>query len=107
MQARSLKESSVSSSAVHTSKGRSIELRESVGKQVFTTCSSAAKRDFLLATFPKLKASHIGDSRSRAFEALVMRGTEGRGVDLCLNSLDQDKLQVGPIIHKIFSLYLV
>lgn len=62
--------------------------------QVFTTCSSEVKRNFLLETFPELKAQNIGDSRSCAFEETVMTGTNGRGVDLCLNSLDQDKLQV-------------
>lgn len=62
--------------------------------QVFTTCGSETKRDFLLETFPGLKPQNIGDSRCCAFEATVMKGTNGRGVDLCLNSLDRDKLQV-------------
>lgn len=62
--------------------------------QVYTTCSSLKKRQFLLETFPELDAAHIGDSRSTTFEATVMRGTKGKGVDLCLNSLDQEKLQV-------------
>lgn len=62
--------------------------------QVFTTCGSAAKRDFLLARFPGLQAENIGDSRSCSFEALVMKATAGRGVQLILNSLADDKLQV-------------
>eukprot|EP00884_Botryococcus_braunii_P006101 jgi/Botrbrau1/15492/Bobra.43_2s0109.1 len=61
--------------------------------EVYTTCSSTAKREFLLGTFPELDEDHIGDSRSTAFEATVMQGTKGKGVDLCLNSLDQEKLQ--------------
>eukprot|EP00884_Botryococcus_braunii_P007438 jgi/Botrbrau1/16696/Bobra.0213s0001.1 len=63
------------------------------GCEVFTTCSSEEKRNFLLGTFPDLKCENIGDSRSCAFEPVVMEGTKGRGVDFCLNSLDQDKLQ--------------
>eukprot|EP00884_Botryococcus_braunii_P007683 jgi/Botrbrau1/16916/Bobra.0306s0002.1 len=63
------------------------------GCEVYTTCSNNAKKSFLLKTFPELKAENIGDSRSCSFEQTVMNGTNGRGVDLCLNSLDQDKLQ--------------
>lgn len=62
--------------------------------QVFTTCGSAEKRQFLLNTFPGLKAENIGDSRSCSFEGVVMRATHGRGVHLILNSLADDKLQV-------------
>lgn len=40
--------------------------------QVFTTCGSQKKRDFLKATFPFLDDNHIGDSHSCSFEALVM-----------------------------------
>lgn len=62
--------------------------------QVFTTCGSASKRTFLLETFPGLKSENIGDSRSCSFENLVLKATEGRGVQLVLNSLADDKLQV-------------
>ena len=61
--------------------------------QVFTTCSMEAKRCALLARFPGLSSEHIADSRSCAFEAAVLSGTGGRGVDLVLNSLAGDKLQ--------------
>jgi hypothetical protein len=61
--------------------------------QVYTTCGTEAKRRALLARFPGLDPERIGDSRSCAFEALVRRGTGGRGADLVLNSLAGDKLQ--------------
>lgn len=62
--------------------------------QVFTTVGSAAKRKFLLETFPGLRDDHIGDSRSESFEGLVRNMTRGKGVHLCLNSLSDEKLQV-------------
>jgi fatty acid synthase len=61
---------------------------------VFATCGSPEKRTLLLERFGgALPAAHIGDSRSCAFEALVMRATAGAGVHLLLNSLAGDKLQ--------------
>ncbi|CAG9798221.1 unnamed protein product [Chironomus riparius] len=63
------------------------------GLTVFTTVGSKEKRDFLKKTFPKLTDSHIGNSRDCTFEQMVMRETKGRGVDLVLNSLAEEKLQ--------------
>ena len=40
--------------------------------QVFTTCGSARKRKYLLDTFPGLRDDHIGNSRSTAFEHMIM-----------------------------------
>lgn len=62
--------------------------------QVFTTCGSQAKKDFLLSKFGGLKAENIGDSRSCSFENLIMQATQNQGVHLILNSLADDKLQV-------------
>ena len=61
---------------------------------MFVTCSTPAKRAFLLEAFPELREDHIGDSRSCSFEPLVRRMTNGAGVHLALNSLADDKLQV-------------
>ncbi|CAD7949012.1 unnamed protein product [Amoebophrya sp. A25] len=60
---------------------------------VFTTCSSK-KRQYLLEKFGNLglREENIGNSRDCSFEALVMRNTHGRGVDICLNSLSDEKL---------------
>jgi len=40
-----------------------------------------------------LTDSNIGNSRDTSFEQLVLNQTCGRGVDLVLNSLAEDKLQ--------------
>ncbi|KAL9890869.1 fatty acid synthase-like isoform 1-T1 [Glossina fuscipes fuscipes] len=60
--------------------------------EVFTTCSTSQKKQFLLDTFPQLKESHIGNSRDTSFERMIIRETEGKGVDFVLNSLSEDKL---------------
>ncbi|CAD6995488.1 unnamed protein product [Ceratitis capitata] len=60
--------------------------------EVFTTCSTEQKKQFLLKTFPKLKESHIGNSRDISFETMIQRETNGKGVDFVLNSLAEDKL---------------
>lgn len=63
------------------------------GLTVFTTVGSKEKRDFLKRTFPQLQDKNIGNSRDCSFEQLIMRETQGRGVDLVLNSLSDEKLQ--------------
>ncbi|CAD7085952.1 unnamed protein product [Hermetia illucens] len=63
------------------------------GLTVFTTVGSQEKRDFLKKTFPQLTDRNIGNSRDTSFEQLIMRETQGRGVDLVLNSLADEKLQ--------------
>uniref|UniRef100_A0A1A9UN37 Uncharacterized protein n=1 Tax=Glossina austeni TaxID=7395 RepID=A0A1A9UN37_GLOAU len=60
--------------------------------EVFTTCSNAQKKQFLLDTFPQLKETHIGNSRDTSFERMIIRETNGKGVDFVLNSLSEDKL---------------
>ncbi|KAF9794029.1 hypothetical protein SFRURICE_010512 [Spodoptera frugiperda] len=63
------------------------------GCEVFTTVGTAEKRAFIKKLFPQLKDSHIGNSRDTSFEDMVRRETNGKGVDLVLNSLSDDKLQ--------------
>lgn len=70
-----------------------ISVALSAGLTVFTTVGSKEKRDFLKRTFPQLQDRHIGNSRDCSFEQMVMRETQGRGVDLVLNSLSDEKLQ--------------
>ena len=60
---------------------------------VYTTVGTKEKKEFLLREFPGLKRSHIFFSRDTSFEEDVMRATDGKGVDLVLNSLSGDKLQ--------------
>ena len=62
--------------------------------QLFITCGSDSKREFLKEEFsPKLSDKNFWTSRDSSFESFVLRETAGRGVDLILNSLAEDKLQ--------------
>ncbi|CAI6345632.1 unnamed protein product [Macrosiphum euphorbiae] len=64
-----------------------------MGVTVYTTVGSKEKREFLKNTFPKLTDKNISNSRNTSFERHILRETKGRGVDLVLNSLSEDKLQ--------------
>ncbi|KAJ8712849.1 hypothetical protein PYW08_008153 [Mythimna loreyi] len=63
------------------------------GCEIFTTVGTAEKRAFIKKLFPQLKDSHIGNSRDTSFEDMIRRETKGKGVDLVLNSLSDEKLQ--------------
>ena len=53
------------------------------------------KRKFLLERFEgQLPAERICNSRSTEFEYRIRQATRGRGVDVVLNSLSEEKLQV-------------
>lgn len=71
----------------------SISIALHMGCKVFTTVGSEVKRQFLKKTFPQLTDDQIGNSRDTSFEQLVLKQTNGRGVDLVLNSLASDQLQ--------------
>ncbi|XP_012511898.1 PREDICTED: fatty acid synthase [Propithecus coquereli] len=70
-----------------------ITIALSLGCRVFTTVGSAEKRAYLQARFPELDSSSFANSRDTSFEQHVLRHTGGRGVDLVLNSLAEEKLQ--------------
>ncbi|XP_076761434.1 fatty acid synthase-like [Xylocopa sonorina] len=70
-----------------------IRVALSEGCEVFTTVSSEEKRQFIRKTFPEIKDSHIGNSTDTSFEQMVMNLTCGKGVDIVLNSLTEEKLQ--------------
>lgn len=63
------------------------------GCTVFTTVGSKEKKEFIKKYFPQIPADHIGNSRSMSFEQMIFEKTNGRGVDLVLNSLAEEKLQ--------------
>lgn len=63
------------------------------GLKVFTTVSTEEKKKFLLNEFSELESENIGCSRDISFEDLVMRRTNGKGVDYVLNSLAGELLQ--------------
>lgn len=71
----------------------SISIALHMGCKVFTTVGSQAKRDFLKQKFPELTDNFIGNSRDTSFEQLILTQTNGRGVDLVLNSLANEQLQ--------------
>ncbi|XP_052751948.1 fatty acid synthase-like [Galleria mellonella] len=62
------------------------------GCEVFTTVGTPEKRALIKKLFPQLKDSHIGNSRDTSFEQMICKETNGKGVDVVLNSLSDDKL---------------
>ncbi|HKQ61796.1 MAG TPA: polyketide synthase dehydratase domain-containing protein, partial [Candidatus Polarisedimenticolaceae bacterium] len=60
-----------------------VRLAQRCGAEVLATAGSAEKREFLRGQ----GVTHVFDSRSVAFRDEVLRATDGRGVDLVLNSL--------------------
>ncbi|CAG0916724.1 unnamed protein product [Notodromas monacha] len=70
-----------------------IQIALSMSCKVYTTVGSSTKRQFLKERFPALKDENIGNSRDAVdLETWIMRETNGRGVDMALNSLAGDKL---------------
>ncbi|KAM4525063.1 fatty acid synthase isoform 2-T2 [Odontesthes bonariensis] len=61
--------------------------------RVFTTVGSTEKRTYLQERFPQLSAESFANSRDTSFEQHVLLHTEGKGVDVVLNSLAEEKLQ--------------
>ncbi|XP_039304084.1 fatty acid synthase [Solenopsis invicta] len=60
--------------------------------EVFTTVGTNDKRNFIKELFPTILDDHIGNSRDTSFEQMIMRQTNGCGVDIVLNSLAEEKL---------------
>jgi len=69
----------------------SIALRH--GCHVVTTVGSATKWQYLQQRFPELSDTSFADSRDSNFWRTLRETTGGRGVDVVLNSLAEDKLQ--------------
>ena len=70
-----------------------ISIALSRGCRVLTTVGSAGKRNYLQQRFSALKDSSFADSRDSKFWRTILKATGGRGVDVVLNSLAEDKLQ--------------
>ncbi|XP_010131413.1 PREDICTED: fatty acid synthase, partial [Buceros rhinoceros silvestris] len=70
-----------------------IAIALSMGCRVFATVGSAEKREYLQARFPQLDADSFASSRNTTFEEHILRVTKGKGVNLVLNSLAEEKLQ--------------
>ncbi|XP_030748833.1 fatty acid synthase-like isoform X2 [Sitophilus oryzae] len=69
-----------------------INLALGKGCTVYTTVGTPEKRELLKKLHPELTDDHIFNSRDTSFEQQVMRATKGRGVDIVLNSLAEEKL---------------
>jgi acyl transferase domain-containing protein/NADPH:quinone reductase-like Zn-dependent oxidoreductase/acyl carrier protein len=63
-----------------------VQLAQRAGAEIFATAGTPEKREFLRSQGVK----HVMDSRSLDFAEEVMRLTDGKGVDLVLNSLAGD-----------------
>ncbi|XP_044262250.1 fatty acid synthase-like [Tribolium madens] len=61
---------------------------------VFVTVGTKEKRDFLKKNYPQIPESHIGNSRDTSFKEMILKETRGRGVDVLLNSLTEEKLKI-------------
>ncbi|MBI3899302.1 MAG: SDR family NAD(P)-dependent oxidoreductase [Gammaproteobacteria bacterium] len=70
-----------------------IQIAHALDCEIFTTIGSPEKRAYVKQRFPFIADDHIGNSRDTSFVDLVKRATAGRGVDVVLNSLTDDKLQ--------------
>ncbi|CAH0054704.1 unnamed protein product [Clonostachys solani] len=69
-----------------------IALAQHIGAVVYTTVGSAAKKNYLMRELA-LPADHIFNSRDSSFVDGVRAATNGRGVDVIINSL------VGDLMH--------
>jgi len=68
-----------------------IQLATLVGAEIFVTVGTEAKKDFLVENFG-IRRDHIFNSRNSSFLPGILKATNGRGVDVVLNSLTGDLL---------------
>ncbi|XP_073345432.1 fatty acid synthase isoform X2 [Pagrus major] len=61
--------------------------------KVFTTVGSMEKQAYLQERFPLLSAEAFANSRDTSFEQHILLHTQGKGVNVVLNSLAEEKLQ--------------
>jgi acyl transferase domain-containing protein/acyl carrier protein len=66
-----------------------VQLAQRAGAEIFATAGSLEKQNYLRA----LGIAHVFSSRSTDFAAEIMRCTDGRGVDIVLNSLAGEFIQ--------------
>lgn len=69
-----------------------IVLAQHIGAEIFVTAGSPAKRDFLHEEFG-IPRDHIFSSRTTEFRDGILAVTNGKGVDVIVNSLSGDILQ--------------
>ena len=69
-----------------------IQLAQSSGAKIYTTVGTTEKREFL-ESFYNIPADHIFSSRDLAFKDQILAKTQGRGVDVVINSLAGEALR--------------
>lgn len=69
-----------------------IRVAQSLNCKIYVTVGTEEKREFMKKTFPQLTDSAIFNSRDIQFENQIKMATQGRGVDVVLNSLAGDKM---------------
>ncbi len=79
-----------------------IQIARRCGAEIFATAGSEEKRDFLRL----LGVDHIFDSRSLAFADEILAITEGRGIDVVLNSLVGEAINRNLRVLKPFGRFL-
>ena len=62
-----------------------------IGAEIYTNVSSEKKTDFLVNKY-SISRDHVFNSRSSTFEKDLLQVTDGRGVDVALNSLSGELL---------------
>ncbi|KAI8946740.1 hypothetical protein F4801DRAFT_593114 [Xylaria longipes] len=68
-----------------------VQIAKMVGAEIFATVGTPAKREFLIRNYG-IEDSHIFSSRDTSFAAGIMAATNGRGIDVALNSLVRELL---------------
>lgn len=68
-----------------------IQIAQLYGAEIFTTVSTEEKKDFLVKNFG-VKRENIFNSRTSSFLSGLLAATDGKGVDVVLNSLTGDLL---------------
>ena len=71
-----------------------IILAKHIGADVFVTVSTPEKKKFVVDTYG-IDPNHIFSSRDPSFATDIMSATNGRGVDVVLNSLSGELLEAG------------
>ncbi|MDZ7335183.1 MAG: SDR family NAD(P)-dependent oxidoreductase [candidate division KSB1 bacterium] len=80
---------------IHTATGgvglAAIQLAKNIGAEIFTTAGNSQKREFLKS----LGIEHVMDSRSLSFADEILKVTQGKGVDIVLNTLSGEYIPKG------------
>ncbi|KAL2062583.1 hypothetical protein VTL71DRAFT_5655 [Oculimacula yallundae] len=68
-----------------------IQLAQMIGAEIYCTVSNEEKTTYLIENFG-IQRSHIFNSRDSSFLPAILKATDGRGVDVVLNSLSGELL---------------